>query len=332
MLDNYLAPFIENLRENHGIRKSIFQQDNASIHESRFTKAHIEAMGTKKLKWPAKSPDLNPIENVWGQLAWSVYQGGRQFDSKDELKTQIVRSWTEINQKYLRDLVNTMPTRMTQVVLKTMIRRCGFVTLWWLLGAAALSSSSSSSLASSFSSSASHSNGTQAGDETQAEVLAQDWFEANSDANVTYLAVGVNSALANITGGDVICGKGVPSLQRRTPDELPNNGCPAIFTALNGSCTCLSDYNGTDSWEFFVTTRTTETDFPLTLKMTGVLPIDTIRTLLVPSTVVSLSITGVGDETQTISFVPQDIDLPGSDVPIAMNEDDTNEDTSIIAV
>ncbi|GMF33786.1 unnamed protein product [Phytophthora fragariaefolia] len=118
-LDNYLAPFIENLRENLGIRNPIFQQDNASIHESRFTKAHIEAMGIKKLKWPAKSPDLNPIENVWGQLAWSVYQGGRQFNSKDELKDQIVRSWTQINQGYLRDLVNTMPTRMAHVLKKT---------------------------------------------------------------------------------------------------------------------------------------------------------------------------------------------------------------------
>ncbi|GMF22787.1 unnamed protein product [Phytophthora fragariaefolia] len=55
-LDNYLASFIENLRENHGIRNPIFQQGNASIHESRFTKAHIEAMWIKKLKWPAKTP------------------------------------------------------------------------------------------------------------------------------------------------------------------------------------------------------------------------------------------------------------------------------------
>ncbi|KAG2855640.1 hypothetical protein PC113_g12269 [Phytophthora cactorum] len=95
-LDNYLASFIENLRENHGICIPIFQQDNASIHESRFTKAHIEAMGINKLKWPAKSPDLNPIENA-----------------------QIIRSRKDIKQSYLRDLVNTMPTRMAQIVFKT---------------------------------------------------------------------------------------------------------------------------------------------------------------------------------------------------------------------
>ncbi|POM66138.1 Transposase [Phytophthora palmivora] len=118
MLDNYLMLFLDNLRENHGILRPIFQQDNASIHESRFTKAHIEALGIRKLKWPAKSPDINPIENVWGQLAWSVYEGGRQFDTKDELKAQIVRSWKSIKQSYLQHLVNGMPTRMAQVVLK----------------------------------------------------------------------------------------------------------------------------------------------------------------------------------------------------------------------
>eukprot|EP00644_Phytophthora_capsici_P003628 jgi/Phyca11/126627/e_gw1.64.19.1 len=92
--------------------------DNASIHESRFTKAHIEALGIRKLKWPSKSPDLNPIENVWGQLAWSVYEGGRQFDTRDELKAQIERSWVKIQQSYLQGLVKGMPTRMAQVVLK----------------------------------------------------------------------------------------------------------------------------------------------------------------------------------------------------------------------
>lgn len=125
---------------------------------------------------------------------------------------------------------------------------------------------------------------------TPAEVLAQDWFEANSDANVTYLAVGVDSALSNISGSDAICGKGVPSLQRRTPNELSNGGCPAVFTALNGSCTCLPDYNNSESWGFLVTARTSEEeyDYPLTMNATDVLPIDSIRTLLVPSTVVSM--------------------------------------------
>ncbi|KAG2773233.1 hypothetical protein Pcac1_g15933 [Phytophthora cactorum] len=207
------------------------------------------------------------------------------------------------------------------------MRWCVWLSL--LLSTSAAQSSSSSSTSSSGSGS---SNGSDAGATTKAEILAQDWFQANSDENVTYLAVGVNSKLSNITDGDIICGKGVPSLQRRTTAALPNNGCPAIFTALNGSCTCLPDYNTTDSWEFFVTKKTTEIDYPLTMNDTEVLPIDTIRTLLVPSTVVSLSITGVGDGLQSISFVPQDVALPGSNIPVAVNADDARDVSSITAV
>lgn len=138
----------------------------------------------------------------------------------------------------------------------------------------------------------SSSSDNDAGVTTKAETLAQDWFQANLAANITYLAVGVNSRLSNISASGFICGEGVPSLQRRTPEALPNNGCPGIFTALNASCTCLTSYNNTASWEFFVTERTTESEYPLSMKDTNVLPVDAIRTLLVPLTVMSLSITG----------------------------------------
>ncbi|KAL3662236.1 hypothetical protein V7S43_012567 [Phytophthora oleae] len=213
--------------------------------------------------------------------------------------------------------------------------RSGWVCTWVLLvqsWRAAAHSSPSSGASSSSGSNAEASNDTDAGDATPAEILAQDWFKTNSADNVTYLAVGVNSKLSNITGSDIICGKGVPSLQSRTTEQLPNNGCPAIFTALNGSCTCLPDYNNTDKWEFFVTKKTKKTAYPLTLNATDVLLIDTIRTLLVPPSLVSLSITGVGDELQPISFVPQDVALPGSNVPVAVNADSISKGTSITAV
>ncbi|RLN20392.1 hypothetical protein BBJ28_00018777 [Nothophytophthora sp. Chile5] len=177
--------------------------------------------------------------------------------------------------------------------------------------------------------------------------------QVNSADNLTYLAVGVNSALSNITEDELICG-GVPSLQRRTSAMMPNNGCPAIFTAIDGSCTCLPDYSGLDTWEFLVTTSTSDDAIPVSLNATDVLPIDAIRTLLVPSTVNSLyvqhlcfllqrwlgyswflaanrAITGVGEEPQTIAFVPQDVDLPGSALPIAVNEENINDATSITA-
>jgi len=70
------------------------------------------------LPWPAKSPDLNVIENVWGILARLVYENGRQFANHDELIRQINVKWNLITTNYLKSLVDDMPTRIADDILK----------------------------------------------------------------------------------------------------------------------------------------------------------------------------------------------------------------------
>jgi transposase len=60
------------------------------------------------LPWPAKSPDLNPIENVWGLLARAVYPNGKQYNDQNELKSAIILEWTNISQEYLQRLIDSM--------------------------------------------------------------------------------------------------------------------------------------------------------------------------------------------------------------------------------
>ncbi|KAG3116759.1 hypothetical protein PI124_g4696 [Phytophthora idaei] len=62
-----------------------FQQDNASIHSSKSTKAFLDDQIGKVMKWPAFSPDLNPIEIIWGYLWGKVCGGGRQYQTNEDL-------------------------------------------------------------------------------------------------------------------------------------------------------------------------------------------------------------------------------------------------------
>ena len=63
----------------------LFQQDNASCHVSCVSRSCFEAKSVKLLDWIARSPDLNPIQNLQSTLAREMYKNRTQYANKDEL-------------------------------------------------------------------------------------------------------------------------------------------------------------------------------------------------------------------------------------------------------
>ena len=76
-------------------RRLLYQQDNASIHTSRASKAWITGHGIPLIDWPPHSPDLNPIEHVWKKLKQLVYELHPEFsDLKDnEADGVLAKEW-----------------------------------------------------------------------------------------------------------------------------------------------------------------------------------------------------------------------------------------------
>ncbi len=114
MLEDILINFSDDFMDGD----FIFMQDNAAIHVSRYSKAWFEAKEIELLKWPACSPDLNPIENLWGILGRKVYRGNRKFLSLQELEQAVRLNWMEIDRKLLESLINSMPGRVFDVVAR----------------------------------------------------------------------------------------------------------------------------------------------------------------------------------------------------------------------
>ena len=79
-------------------------------------KTFFQSRNFKVMGWSACSPDLNPIENVWGMLSRLVYNNGRQFHPKSDLENAIENAWKELLGKFVKTSIKSMDNRCFKVI------------------------------------------------------------------------------------------------------------------------------------------------------------------------------------------------------------------------
>ena len=101
----------------------IFMHDNASVHTAGIVRELLTSLGVQVMIWPPYSPDLNPIENLWGLMKaeiYKLYPELEQADDTEDTLTNLIEAakeaWHTIDSTVLYNLSITMPHRVQAVM------------------------------------------------------------------------------------------------------------------------------------------------------------------------------------------------------------------------
>lgn len=65
---------------------------------------------------PPASPYLNPIENLWSIVKRKLYEAGKQYHSKNELKEAIKECCKTISSETIKNLTTSMDKRLVKII------------------------------------------------------------------------------------------------------------------------------------------------------------------------------------------------------------------------
>ena len=109
VLQKHAIPSLYKLVDNN---RGIFQEDNAPPHRAKIAADVRDTAGISVLPWPAQSPDLNPIENIWNEIDRKVCNLRNQPKNLQDLEWKVKTAWRSISLDYIHKLIESMPRRI----------------------------------------------------------------------------------------------------------------------------------------------------------------------------------------------------------------------------
>lgn len=95
-------------------------QDNAPSHASKYSTAWQASKGLKDeriMTWPPSSPDLNPIENLWSLVKWTIYGEGKQYTSLTSVWEAVVAAAQKVDGQQIKKLTS-LPSMESMTVIE----------------------------------------------------------------------------------------------------------------------------------------------------------------------------------------------------------------------
>ncbi|GFV28568.1 transposable element Tcb1 transposase [Trichonephila clavipes] len=110
LLEPVVFPYLQ------GWATAIFQQDNARPHVACIVQRFFVNQQIELLPWPARSPDLSPIENMWAMVAQRLTQITSPAATPDQLWQRVEAAWSAVPQEHIQSLFESIPRRLAAVI------------------------------------------------------------------------------------------------------------------------------------------------------------------------------------------------------------------------
>ncbi|GFW73846.1 transposable element Tcb2 transposase [Trichonephila clavipes] len=111
ILDPYVRPYAAAIGNDF-----ILMDDNARPHRAQIVEEYLEDHGLERMEWPARSPDLNPIEHLWDYLGREVTALNPPPRSLHELKQGLLCVWSSLPIPVSDNLINSMGNRCRKCI------------------------------------------------------------------------------------------------------------------------------------------------------------------------------------------------------------------------
>ena len=108
--DEILLPHVRLFRGAVG-PDFLLMDDNARPHRAAVVEEFLQTEDIARMDWPARSPDLNPIEHVWDMLGRRVASRQHPPITLQDLRAALQEEWTLLPQNEIDDLIRSMHRR-----------------------------------------------------------------------------------------------------------------------------------------------------------------------------------------------------------------------------
>ncbi|GBN09562.1 hypothetical protein AVEN_143850-1 [Araneus ventricosus] len=105
---------------------AIFMDDNACPHRARLLQSYLESETIPQMAWPARSPDLNPIEHVWDILGRRIAGCSVPPSTLHQLQQALLQEWALLPQEAINDTIASMPRDNGQACISARRYHAGY--------------------------------------------------------------------------------------------------------------------------------------------------------------------------------------------------------------